>query len=417
MPQPLHRGRILCSTSNFPRWAGDSTTPFVLHLAQDLQALGWQVDVLAPHAPGAAYHEQLDGVRVARFRYLWPEYLQTVCYQGGALINLRRQPLNQLKLPPLIIAQIMAIRQRLRTTRYDLLHSHWILPQGFSGRLACWRLPLPQVITVHGGDVFGLRGKLLAHFKRAALNAAAAVTVNSSVTEQAVLALGAHCPRMVRIPMGVTTTAPDSIQQATAATLRQHYAPDQPLLLFSGRLVEEKGIADLLHALALLRPMALKPRLLIAGAGQDRPALEQLSDQLELQDQVHFIGWVEPAALVAYQLAADVVVAPSRTAANGWVEAQGLSVLEAMAVGTPVIASRCGGVVDAVAHEHTGLLVAEGQPLQLANAIARLLQDPALARQLSQAALIRVQQHYSRPASAEAFAGLFAEVMNTRLDV
>jgi len=49
----MEQGHILCVTSNFPRWAGDSTTPFVLHLAEDLQALGWQVDVLAPHAPGA----------------------------------------------------------------------------------------------------------------------------------------------------------------------------------------------------------------------------------------------------------------------------------------------------------------------------------------------------------------------------
>ena len=79
-------GRILCLTSNFPRWEGDSTTPFVLHLAQDLQALGWRVDVLAPHAPGAAVRETLGGVRVERFRYLWPERLETVCYRGGALI-------------------------------------------------------------------------------------------------------------------------------------------------------------------------------------------------------------------------------------------------------------------------------------------------------------------------------------------
>ena len=55
---------MLCLTSNLPRWAGDSTTPFVLHLAADLRALGWEVTALAPHADGAATREQLDGVPV-----------------------------------------------------------------------------------------------------------------------------------------------------------------------------------------------------------------------------------------------------------------------------------------------------------------------------------------------------------------
>src|SRR5688572_3816919 len=95
-------GRVLLVTSNYPRWAGDATTPFVLHLARDLRSLGWDVLVLAPHAPGAARAEVLDGVAVERFRYLLPERLQTVCYNGGSLGNLRRNPSNFLKLPLLV---------------------------------------------------------------------------------------------------------------------------------------------------------------------------------------------------------------------------------------------------------------------------------------------------------------------------
>lgn len=65
--------RVLFVTSNFPRWPGDSTTPFVLHLAQDLIKIGWEVDVLAPHAPGTKKNEIINGVSVERFQYLWPE--------------------------------------------------------------------------------------------------------------------------------------------------------------------------------------------------------------------------------------------------------------------------------------------------------------------------------------------------------
>ena len=150
-------GRVLLVTSNFPRWQGDATTPFVLNLAQDLQDVGWQVDVLAPHAPGALIRERLGGLEVERFRYLWPESLESVCYQGGALVNLRQKRSNFLKLPALVLSEWLAVVRRLRTGRYDLLNSHWILPQGFTGTLAARLLGVPHVLTVHGGDVFAQR--------------------------------------------------------------------------------------------------------------------------------------------------------------------------------------------------------------------------------------------------------------------
>lgn len=102
---PGNRGRVLFLTSNFPRWEGDSTTPFVLHLAQDLQQLGWVIDVLAPAAPGAAANETIGSVSTTRFRYAWPENAQTVCYDGGALLNLRSKPWARMKLPALVGAE------------------------------------------------------------------------------------------------------------------------------------------------------------------------------------------------------------------------------------------------------------------------------------------------------------------------
>jgi len=161
--------KILCVTSNFPRWSGDSTTPFVLELAKDLRRHDWIVDILAPHAPGAAKSELIDGVRVFRFQYLYPQALQTVCYQGGALINLKKNPLNYFALLFLVTAQFIAIKKLLSAGSYDLIHSHWILPQGFNGALAHRLTSIPHVLTVHGGDVFGLQGSLMEAFKKLSL--------------------------------------------------------------------------------------------------------------------------------------------------------------------------------------------------------------------------------------------------------
>ena len=411
----MERGRVLCVTSNFPRWAGDSTTPFVLHLAQDLQALGWQVDVLAPHAPRAATYEAISGVRVERFRYLWPESAQSVCYQGGALVNLRKKPLNKLKLPALVGAETLAIATRLRRQRYDLLHSHWILPQGFAGRIARLAAPLPHVLTVHGGDIFGLRGRLMGRFKRLALWGADAVTVNSSVTGKAVLDLAGRLPRVERIPMGVAVAPAGAREQALAGELRATYRRGNgPLLLFVGRIVEEKGIEDLLHATRLLSDSHPDLHTLIVGEGQDRPDMERMATEIGVAERTSFIGWVDPADVPAYMRAADMFVGPSRTGRDGWIEAQGLTFLEAMGAGIPVVATRSGGIVDAVIDGETGLVVDERAPEQIARAVERLVADPTFAQRLAATGAARVRREFSREASAARFSELFSALRAER---
>ena len=401
-------GRILCVTSNFPRWAGDSTTPFVLHLAQDLQALGWRVDVLAPHAPACARTESLEGVEVERFRYFWPEGQQTVCYQGGALVNLRNRPLDHLKLPALVAAEWAAIARRLRLNTYDLLHSHWILPQGFSAVLAARGRRIPHVVTAHGGDVFDLGGKLLTGFKRFVVRRADAVTVNSSVTEAAVRELGSTA--VVRIPMGISVGAAAGTGPPVAAIREHHRRGSGPLLLFVGRLVEDKGVRDLIDAVGLLRSRLPDVTALVVGEGQDRAALEAHCRAAGLADSVQFQGWVQPSEIPHYMAAADVFLAPSRRGTRGWVEGQGLTILEAMAAGAPVVATRLGGVVDSIEHGHTGLLVDERAPDQLARAVEKLVADRDFAAGLADAARKRVVTQFSRGRSAESFSRLFKQL-------
>ena len=407
------RGRILCATSNFPRWAGDSTTPFVLHLAQDLQALGWSVDVLAPHAPGCATRETLGGIKVERFRYLWPDSQQTVCYQGGALINLRKRRSNAIKLPLLVGVEWAAVMRRLASRRYDLLHSHWILPQGFTGVLAAKPFRVPHVITVHGGDVFALKGGVMASFKRFTLRNANAVTVNSSVTEAAVRELGPGAAPIHRIPMGVSVehVAPDA---EPVKAIRDRYLRDGgPLLVFVGRVVEEKGVRDLIDAVGILRSSLPGVRALIVGEGQDRPELEQYVASDGLVDSVSFTGWVQPDEVAYYMAAADIFVGPSRRAENGWVEAQGLTFLEAMVARVPVIATRLGGVVDSVQDGVTGMLVDERAPDQIADAVRTLAADPGLVERLKQTAHAEVTRRFSREVSAAAFSDLFSAQLDS----
>jgi len=407
---------ILCVTSNFPRWQGDSTTPFVLHLARDLQALGWTVHVLAPHAEhGTASSEVIDGVYVERFHYLWPRRLQTVCYHGGALGNLRSNRLNFLKLPALVVCQWLAIYRRLRTKRYDMVHSHWILPQGFTASIASMFLGIPHVLTVHGGDVFALKSRILKLFKRFSVRKADAVTVNSSFTRAAVLEISDAPGDLRTIPMGVDTESADpSPEEKTAVRLRYAVVSD-PLIMFVGRVVEEKGVEDFLRAIDILRRTYPAIRGVVVGDGPDRPRFELLAGSLGLENNVSFPGWMESDRVRVHLAAADVFVGPSKRGSDGWVEAQGLTFLEAMASRTPVVATRSGGIVDSVEDGVTGLLVDQQAPEQVSTAVRRLLTDAELSQSLADAAYERVISRFSRRASAEAFSTLFTQLISGTL--
>ena len=226
-------------TSNFPRWKGDSVTPFVLHLAEDLAALGWEVDVLAPHASGAARHENFGAVQVSRFQYWWPANSQLLCYNGGALANLRTRPLARFQLLPFALAEIWATLRNLGKCRYDLIHSHWILPQGLVGWLATRVFRKPNVITVHGGDIFGLQGQWLRRAKWFALNRATQVTVNSSFTEAAVRALlTGELQNIIRIPMGVEEISQPNSNRRSA--IRSRFSEGGFLLAFAAGWCRKK---------------------------------------------------------------------------------------------------------------------------------------------------------------------------------
>ena len=150
--------------------------------------------------------------------------------------------------------------------------------------------------------------------------------------------------------------------------------------------------------------------LVIAGSGPLREHLEARAAQAGIADRVRFTGWLDRAEVTALQAAADVVSVPSRTAVDGSREAQGLSVVEAMALGRPVVASDVGGIPDAITDEQDGLLVAEQNPPGISRAILRLHGDPGLAARLGAAAQYTARARYSWKACVEHFNEVFAEV-------
>jgi phosphatidylinositol alpha-1,6-mannosyltransferase len=153
------------------------------------------------------------------------------------------------------------------------------------------------------------------------------------------------------------------------------------MILSTGRLVERKGFDTLISAVALLAKRGRRVTLAVAGDGPDRKRLEELAFKEGVAEQVRFLGSVDRAELPALFAACDVFALAPRSIGPD-VEGFGIVYLEAGLLAKPVIGTRTGGVPEAVVADVTGLLVPPNDPPALADAILRLMDDPALAARL-----------------------------------
>jgi colanic acid/amylovoran biosynthesis glycosyltransferase len=176
-----------------------------------------------------------------------------------------------------------------------------------------------------------------------------------------------------------------------------------PTILFIGRLVPEKGHAVLLEAAALLAKRGHKFNVTLAGDGPERPTLERFAEQLGLASQVSFSGAVGQEEIHAMYSEASIFCLPSF--------AEGLPVvlMEAMAMELPVVSTWITGVPELVEDGRTGLLVAPGRADELADALERLLSDPARSHEMGSAAREKVIREFNTENSAEQVHALFTE--------
>jgi glycosyltransferase involved in cell wall biosynthesis len=158
-------------------------------------------------------------------------------------------------------------------------------------------------------------------------------------------------------------------------------------------LEERKGHRYFLEAALSLKNQGFRLKYLIAGDGSLRADLHELTVRLGLQDDVEFLGFVTDIS--RFFAAIDIFVLPSLN------EGLGLSVLEAMASGKPVVASRVGGVVDAVLDSVTGFLVSPGDVEAISGAIRKLVQDQSLARTMGERGAERVRENFTMEQMAE----------------
>ncbi len=367
-PRPL----LLVTASTFPAAPGDGTPSFVRDLAVGVSD-AMATRVVVPAVPGGAARETADGIEVTRYRY-FPRRWEDLAY-GAILENVRSRKSRLLQVPFLLTAQYVAVRRAVRAGRPDVLHAHWIIPQGVVGRLAAPRVPM--VVTTLGGDLYALGDPVSRRLKRWVLSRAAAVTVMSEDMRARAIELGADPATTHVMPMGA----------ATAEFARAAAAPRSPSsrveLLAVGRLVEKKGFGHLLAALRDVDPTAW--HLTVVGDGPLRAELEAAAEGLP----VTFVGQLSREALAAADARADVAVFPSVRAASGDQDGLPVALLEAMASGCAVVVSDLPGLSDAVTDGASGVIVPHEDVAALRDCLLLLIGNPEERARLGDGARTR----------------------------
>ena len=373
--------RVLVLTSTFPRWLGDNEPPFVFELCRRL-GNDFDVWVLAPHAPGAKTRETLSGMTIVRFRYFF-EWGETLAYRGGILANLRNNQFNFLLIPLFFVCQLVALLRLIAQQRFNIVHAHWLIPQGLVAVAAKLVVrPAPVLLcTAHGSDLYGLRGRFFSALKRLVMRRSDALSMVSLAMKVHAVALGGEAEKISVISMGVDT--------ANTFIPAEHSKRRNDELLFVGRLTTQKGGELLIRALPQVLSTRPDTALAVVGSGPQLESLRALSKMLGVARNVKFLGAVANESLPDLYRNATMLVFPSATD-----EGFGLVCVEALACECPVIASDLPAARELILNGETGLLFKPGDSDELAHKILALLADPALRHSMGKAGREFVSQRF-----------------------
>jgi len=261
----------------------------------------------------------------------------------------------------LAAAALPAVRRLIREGYdFDVIDAHYFYPDGVAAAILAKKLNKPFTVTARGTDI-----NVLPHYAlpRAMIRwAAAQAAVNIAVSQalkNAMLKLGIDSGRIIVLRNGVDL---DRFQPIDRATRRRELGLDTFTLLSVGNLIPGKGHHLSIQALTLMPEV----RLLIAGVGAKRRAYEQLAHELGVAGRVVFLGDIPQVELKNYYGAADVLVLASER--EGWPNV----LLESMACGTPVIATKVSGIPEIMAAPEAGVLMDERTPLGVVRGVERL---------------------------------------------
>ncbi len=355
---------ILITTSTFPTWKKNNERRFIYDFAKNLSEFDEKIKVivLAPHILGSKKKETKKRITIYRFVYFLKKW-QNLCYNNGILANLKINKLNYLLIPFFITAEILAIKKIYHAQKIDIIHANWLIPQGLAAVIykKIFNKKAKIICTIHGSDINSFNNIFSRKIKKLILK-----------NIDYIIAVSFDLKNKINLSNKTTVIPPGlNLKKFKPASpsfrLKQQLKITGECLLFVGRLVPSKGVVYLIKALVPVTKAYPNLKLLIIGDGPEVDKLKNLSSKLNLENNINFLGSQKNQDLPAYYNLADIFIGPSLQ------EGFGIVFLEALACGTPVIASEVGGIKDIIKPDKNGLLIKPADWKGLAQKIIELL--------------------------------------------
>lgn len=293
--------------------------------------------------------------------------------------------------------EAIVLARMLDAARIDRLHNHFANSGATVGMLAAHYLSLPWSLTLHGISETDYPAGLLLPDKLDRAEFAACVSWFGRAQAMRITRPELW-EKLILVRCG--------IDPATLPLRRRDRDPRHAQIVCVGRLSPEKGQAGLLTTLAALRARGIEAELTLVGDGPQRALLAGLSERLGLAGAVRFCGRLAEPETLAQIAAADLLVLPS------FMEGLPVVLMEAMALGVPIVSSQIAGIPELVIDGETGLLFPPSQWAAMANAIARVIGDTVLAARLAANAQAKVLAEYSIDIAVRPLAERFGEALD-----
>jgi len=399
--------RIAVLTSSYPRFPGDGTAPFVKSLAESMARRGHDITVVAPYDP-AIQPDLENSVKVYRFRYIWPPRWHIMGHARSLESDVRLKLGTYFLLPLFLLAAFIKLMRVTREQNSEIIHAHWVLPNGPAAALTSKLRGIPLVISLHGSDIYVARKKrIFSIATRWVFRQTSAVTACSTELRSAAIGLGA--PQTTQL---IAWGADPHIFQPKPASVD---SSNETITIASlGRMVPKKGFEKLLFAWKKIAAEFPQARLIIGGEGPQRADLKFQAAQLGLDHSIQLPGYIPWNTVPDFLASADIFVLPSQRDEHGNIDGLPTVLLEAMSCGVAIIASDLGGVHLVVKDGHNGIIVPPGNTSALKQALRTLIESSQERKRLGLAARQAVTNQYNWEKVAQKFMTLFQNAANNK---
>lgn len=399
--------RLLVFTSTFPRWENDTDPPFVYELCKRLTD-EFDIYVVTPMYPGAAREQVIDRIHVMRFRYFLPAF-EKLAGATGILPTIRNNKFYYLVVPFFLLASFFALWSAVRRVQPALIHAHWMIPQGAIACLVGKISRIRYVVTAHGADVFGLRGKSFDTVRTIIMRHADAMVAVSKALRDKLLSGNEDNCRIDIVPMGVDSMSFSRKEQSNFS--ENEKGKRSRNVLYVGRLTEKKGVRYLLEGIANVKKYYPDVRLTVVGSGELESELTELAHILGLAETVHFTGGLPNILLPDLYRVHNIFVAPSIEARDGDTEGFGLTLVEAGMSGCLVISTGVGGSSDIVVNGETGLIVKQKDSYAIEQALKFAFENPEKMEEIARNTVMKFNRIYDWLIIAGRYGKIYKDVI------